>query len=132
MTWRKVGPNSSDGGCRRLYPALLSFRLYYHGGICLICHEILKVSAIRVAGYDGRSAQPPPVLVVTVLTSIRYVSAIGSHLVLRVRGGALVTCVLVSVMVHNSLRTFQFGIVLPQHQLIRIMHKQARHVSYPI
>ena len=26
--------------------------------IRLICHEILKVSAIHVAGYDGRSAQP--------------------------------------------------------------------------
>ena len=81
---------------------------------------------------EGQLNRHPSQLVVTVLTSIRYVSAIGSHLVLRVRGGALVTCVLVSVMVHNSLRTLRFGIVLPQYQLVRMMHEQARHVSYPI
>jgi hypothetical protein len=44
--WRTVGD------CTQLcYP--------FDFTICLICHETLKVSAIRVAGYDGRSAKPP-------------------------------------------------------------------------
>lgn len=48
--WRTVGDCTCTQYC---YPFDFTIRL--------TCREILKVSAVRVAGCDGRSAQPPPV-----------------------------------------------------------------------
>ena len=71
-------------------------------------------------------------LLAVILTSIRCVSVIGNHLVRLAPGGALFTCVLLLVAIHDYLQRPMREIMIPLRQLVRMMNKQTHHARYPI